>query len=86
MHDSTGLFSHSVTDRLIKLNKHVSFIIRICVLKLTPYCRDCHIFAAYVIFQRRCGVFLSLVYMHNIHPGANIHPGCKFAPGCILVM
>ena len=24
---------------------------------------------------------LSLVYMHNIHPGANIHPGCKFAPG-----
>ena len=26
-------------------------------------------------------VFLSLVYMHNIHPDANIHPGCKFAPG-----
>ena len=24
---------------------------------------------------------LSLVHMHNIHPGANIHPGCKFAPG-----
>ena len=31
-------------------------------------------------------VNLSLVHMHNIHPGANIHPGCKFAPGCILVM
>ena len=26
-------------------------------------------------------VNLSLVHMHNIHPGANIHPGCKFAPG-----
>ena len=25
--------------------------------------------------------FLSLVHMHNIHPGANIHLGCKFAPG-----
>ena len=24
---------------------------------------------------------LSLVHIHNIHPGANIHPGCKFAPG-----
>ena len=24
---------------------------------------------------------LSLVHMHNIHPGANIYPGCKFAPG-----
>ena len=24
---------------------------------------------------------LSLVHMHNIHPGANIHPGSKFAPG-----
>ena len=29
---------------------------------------------------------LSLVHMHNIHPGANIHPGCKFAPGVYLVM
>ena len=26
-------------------------------------------------------LLLSLVHMHNIHPGANIHPGCKFAPG-----
>ena len=25
--------------------------------------------------------FLSLVHMHNIHPGANIHAGCTFAPG-----
>ena len=24
---------------------------------------------------------LSLVYMHNIHPGANIHLGCKLATG-----
>ena len=24
-------------------------------------------------------IVLSLVHMHNIHPGANIHPGCKFA-------
>ena len=24
---------------------------------------------------------LSLVHMHNIHPGANMHPGCIFAPG-----
>ena len=28
-----------------------------------------------------CCCILSLVYMHNIHPGANIHTGCKFAPG-----
>ena len=26
-------------------------------------------------------LLLSLVHMHNIHPGANIHPGCTFAPG-----
>ena len=26
-------------------------------------------------------VHLSLVHMHNTHPGVNIHPGCKFAPG-----
>ena len=24
---------------------------------------------------------LSLVHMHNIHPGANIQPRCKFAAG-----
>ena len=32
----------------------------------------------------KCGyslVFLSLVHMHDIHPGANIHRGCTFAPG-----
>ena len=28
-----------------------------------------------------CNDFVSLVHMHNIHPGANIHPVCKFAPG-----
>ena len=29
---------------------------------------------------------LSLVYMHNIHPGANIHPRVNLHLGCILVI
>ena len=29
----------------------------------------------------RSSATLSLVHMHNLHPGANIHPGCRFAPG-----
>ena len=33
-----------------------------------------------------CCCILSLVYMHNIHPGANIHMGVNLHLGCILVM
>ena len=32
-------------------------------------------------FLRRKPSVLSLVHMHNIHPGAIIHTGCKFAHG-----
>ena len=48
------------------------------------------IFEHYIFFLKNTSIlktlfmlfsFLSLVHMHNVHPGANIHPGCTFAPG-----
>ena len=35
----------------------------------------------FVVFLAYSFFVLSLIHMHNIHPGANIHRGCKFAPG-----
>ena len=50
--------------------KKRNFISKISKSKVTDY--------AALIEQNS---LISLVHMHNIHPGANIHPGCKFAPG-----
>ena len=33
---------------------------------------------------RRIGCFLSLVYMHNLHPGANLLPVAELHPGVNL--
>ena len=47
------------------------FVLSICLALMNMFAR----------FDENPAMTLSLVHMHNLHPGANIHPGCKFAPG-----